>query len=599
MRTIKLTPNTPEWLAHRCTTWNASDAPAALSCSPYKSRKDLIAELASGITPDVDGHTQRRFDLGHVFEELARPHAAEFLGEDLFVVVGVADEILPGMTRPLGASLDGITVMEDINWEHKSLNAEIRAAIAAGGRGKDIPLVYRVQMEQQLMVSGAEKCLFTASEWIRSAEDHSEWLLDEIHHIWYFPDQALRAQIVEAWKLVEADVAAFDPAKHAPVPKLSGTARAALPALLIDARGEIAASNLDDLKAIAVANINSINTTLETDQQFADAESDAKWLRDVSKAMKAGLEHVRAGMKSVDEVMSTLESLDKMAATKALDLEKRVKSEKDARKMALVMETKDSYSTFLDGLNQSLGADYIPYAYDFAPHIKGLKTLDSMRGQLSAALAEQMAKARALSENFRANWEVVKPSHGYVDWVSLFSDFNALGSKPPSEFQEIAAGRIAKWKEQQATAIAEAKALQDAQDVIAQAATSEPIHIIQDAEPVVGGAVALAQYHRTLEFPASVLTAEPAPSATAIALVQEGLSTLEPEIDADATITLGQLNALMAPVKFDAAGLEQLGFTPVATVKGAKLYRKSNVRSICRAVINLMGGVMARPNDLY
>lgn len=589
MRTIKLTPNTPEWLAHRATTWNASDAPAALSCSPYKSRKDLIAELATGITQEFDEHAQRRLDLGHVFEEMARPLAAEFLGEELFVVVGVADEVLPGMTRPLGASLDGITVMEDINWEHKSANAEIRSVALSGGCGNDLPLVYRVQMEQQLLVSGAEKCLFTATEWIRSAEDHSEWLCDEIFHLWYFPDHDLRAQIIEAWKLVEADVAAFDPAKHAPVPKLSGTARAALPALLIDARGEIAASNLDDLKAIAVANINSINTTLETDQQFADAESDAKWLRDVSKAMKAGLERVRAGMTSVDEVMSTLENLDKMAATKALDLEKRVKSEKDARKMALVMETKDSYSTFVDGLNQSLGADYIPYAYDFAPHIKGLKTLDSMRDKLSAALAEQMAKARALSENFRANWEIVKPSHGFVDWVSLFSDFSELGSKPPAEFQDIAAGRIAKWKEEQATAIAEAKALQDAQDAIAQAATAEPIiHIIPDAGLpwVASGEPVTAIFTETAPETSEVvnLVIDPADA------MNQYMAELAEEVNA--TIALGQLNTIMIPAKFDAAGLEQLGFLPVATAKGAKLYRECDIPAICRAVIKHMESVI-------
>lgn len=578
MRIVNLTPNTPEWLAHRCTTWNASDAPAALSCSPYKSRKDLIAELASGITPEVDGHTQRRFDLGHVFEELARPVASAFIGEDLFVVVGVADKVLPGMTRPLGASLDGITLLEDICWEHKSLNADIYDVILAGGTGNDLPLVYRVQMEQQLLVSGAEKCLFTASSWIRNAEDHSEWLLDEIHHLWYFPDHDLRAQIIEAWKLVEADVAAFDPAQHAPAPKLLAKPQEALPALRIDARGEIAFSNLDDFKAIAVARINAINTTLETDQHFADADADAKWLREVSKGMKEALQRVRAGMASVDEVMTTLDHLDKMAATKALDLEKRVKSEKDARKMALVMETKGSYGAFVAGLNASLGSDYIQASYDFAPHIKGLKTIDSMRDKLSAALAEQIAQARALAEKLRLNLDFASAN---CELGVLFPDFSTVGMKDPFEFREIALGRIAMHKqaeavklEREALAKAEALALQQAQDAIAQAACSTAT---ASPEP---------------QFVHVVL-----PTDLGLPMEAAAATATEPVADNGPTITLGQLNALLAPVKLDASGLEQLGFTPVATAKSAKLYLQCSVPAICRAVINVMSAVMARkPN---
>lgn len=591
MKTVTLTQGTPEWHAHRAQHFNASDAPAMMSCSPYKTRQQLVIELATGIIPEVDGHTQRRFDEGHHFEVLARPLAEAIIGDELYPVVGTNGKY--------SASFDGLTLMEDVAFEHKRLNRAIKDVLTHEGEfvpvSKALPMYYRVQMEHQLMVAGEASVLFMATDWEK--DDSGEWVLKEKRACWYEADLELRAQIVEGWKLLEADVAVFDPAKYAPAPKLLGTARAALPALLIDARGEIAASNLDDLKAIAVANINSINTTLETDQQFADAEADAKWLRDVSKAMKAGLDRVRAGMKSVDEVMSTLENLDKMAAAKALDLEKRVKSEKDARKMALVMETKDTYSTLVDGLNQSLGADYIPYAYDFAPHIKGLKTLDSMRDKLSAALAEQIAKARALSENFRANNSFLHSKFGdesTTAWNKAFSDFRVLGGKPPQEFQEIAAGRIAKWKEEQATARAEAKALQDAQDAIAQAATANS-HTF--AIPV-GATVDMTTYVET----SRPSTAEPihiipdwwVPSGepvTAIFAVPAPSSAV-PVVDTGATIALGQLSTLLYPAKFDAAGLGQLGFLPVATAKGAKLYRECDIPAICRAVIKHMESVL-------
>ncbi|MEG0414091.1 MAG: endonuclease, partial [Comamonas sp.] len=62
MQIVKLIQGTPEWHAHRAKHFNASDAPAMMGCSSYKSRSDLIKELATGLTPEVDANTQRRFD---------------------------------------------------------------------------------------------------------------------------------------------------------------------------------------------------------------------------------------------------------------------------------------------------------------------------------------------------------------------------------------------------------------------------------------------------------------------------------------------------------------------------------------------------------
>mgnify|MGYP000576635691 CR=1 FL=1 len=54
MKTVQLIQGTREWLSHRAAHWNASDAPAMLGVSPYKTRDQLLRELATGITADVD-----------------------------------------------------------------------------------------------------------------------------------------------------------------------------------------------------------------------------------------------------------------------------------------------------------------------------------------------------------------------------------------------------------------------------------------------------------------------------------------------------------------------------------------------------------------
>ena len=42
MKTLQLNQGSKEWHEHRSTHWNASDAPAILGCSPYKSRSELL-----------------------------------------------------------------------------------------------------------------------------------------------------------------------------------------------------------------------------------------------------------------------------------------------------------------------------------------------------------------------------------------------------------------------------------------------------------------------------------------------------------------------------------------------------------------------------
>ena len=45
MKILRLVQGSPEWLAHRARSFNASDAPAMMGCSPDKTRNQLLHEL--------------------------------------------------------------------------------------------------------------------------------------------------------------------------------------------------------------------------------------------------------------------------------------------------------------------------------------------------------------------------------------------------------------------------------------------------------------------------------------------------------------------------------------------------------------------------
>jgi len=49
-------------------------------------------------------------------------------------------------------------------------------------------------------------------------------------------------------------------------------------------------------------------------------------------------------------------------------------------------------------------------------------------------------------------------------------------------------------------------------------------------------------------------------------------------------LTLGQINALLAPVSISVAGLSELGFEPAQQIKASRLYRACDLSAICRAI---------------
>ena len=166
------------WALHRAASLNASDLAAAMGLSKYQTRSDLIKRLATGIVPEVDTMTQARFDKGHANEAAAEPKAAEVIGEELYPMVLAAE--VPGLKRKMSASFDGLTLLQDVSWENKSPNADLVQSVRAGV----IPPEYRPQMEQGLMLSGAEKCLFTVSDG------------EVFVSAWYVSDPELRAKII-------------------------------------------------------------------------------------------------------------------------------------------------------------------------------------------------------------------------------------------------------------------------------------------------------------------------------------------------------------------------------------------------------------------
>lgn len=559
MKTHDLIQGSPEWLAYRANHFNASDAPAMLGCSRYKTRSELLLELATGQAPDVDPATQRRFDDGHRFEALARPIAAEIMGEAIYPVVGSDGE--------LSASFDGLTMAETRSAEHKSLNDEIRAALPNQGRDSHLyndatklGKVYRVQMEQQLMVSKAEENLFSATKW------EGDKLVEE-RHAWYRSDPTLRAEILAGWAQFKIDLAAYVP----PVVKVEAIAKtvASLPVVFdMRVQGKLVSCNLEEYKPAALAYIEKINTELVSDQDFVDADADAKFCRDSADKLELAIEQALGQMGDINQALNTVREIAAAFDAKGLALEKLVKAEKENRRNAIVSEAAAEFVTHMKGLNERLGQPFMPaIATDFPGAVKGLKILDSMKDKVATELARAKIEANAMADRIQANMQKLAAVGDKV----TFPDAATLVLKAPDDLAAVIAMRVAE-ADRKAEELRESVRQEKAAKLAAEQAakpTPEPELTLATAPPS----------HQTVVPAAPAVTHGDVVRVMMPATVRQAMA---PKADTPPTLTLGEISTRLG-FNVTSAFLATLGFE-ATTVRAAKLYHEDDFKAICDAI---------------
>lgn len=553
MQTHNLAQGSPEWHAHRATHFNASDAPAMLGCSPYTTRTQLLRQLHTGLAPEHDAATERRFADGHRFEALARPLANEIAGQEFYPVVGSDGE--------LSASFDGLTMGEDIAYEHKSLNDELRAVMVEGCTGADLSKVYRVQMEQQCMVSGAGKVLFMASKW------EGETLVEE-RHCWYLPDTALRAEIVAGWKQFAYDLAAYTPPAAAAV--VVAAPVQALPAVTVLVTGEIAIR--DNFAAFEVAMRDFLEHRLirepRTDQDFADLDLQIKAMKGAEAALESAEAQMLAQIQTVDTAKKTKDMLAKLVRDNRLMAEKLLASEKDRRRSEIVAGAAVALKSHIDALNRRLGKPYLPATTgvaDFGGALKGLKSLASMEDKVATVLAGAKISANEEADRISLNLAALGE---WLEFAHLFPDTAAIVLKAPEDCRSTIDSRIAAHQAAEAAKeVAQRERIR--QEEVAKLQREQEA---KDRE--LARIAALA-----------VEAAKPAPTpAPAPVAVVQNVVLLRQAAESTATIRLGQIGERLG-FTLTAEFVGSLGFHPVATDKSAKLYAESSFDLICEALI--------------
>lgn len=421
----EIKPGSTEW----ATLATASKAPAMMGDSKFKTRNQLLGEMATGVRPEVSPSMQRLFDEGHRAENAARDTLELELMEDFPALTGERE--VEGMR--LVANFDGYCENLREVWEHKlwkeSLAEDVR-------NGVELIAEYYWQLEHQLLVAGesAVKARFTVSD---GGINKREW-------VFYHSVPERREKLIRGWKRFFDDLKNYTPApKHE---QLNGAEADGYPLVEYEVRGTEIQSNIRAILPIVKERAaEEMQRKLETDQDFADKEKQIKAVKAARRDLKAKVEEAQAEFVSFSEFSDMAKDMDSVLQKLQSHGEKVVKEAKEDKKTVIWQLAQDNYTAFLEAEREKIGVPDMAVSTkpDFRGAMKNKKTLASIQDAVDEEL--NRAKIDAESEFVAAeiNLKVLKSEH--AGRMVLFPDLKTVITLSPDEFAEVAQ-RVVDWE---------------------------------------------------------------------------------------------------------------------------------------------------------
>jgi predicted phage-related endonuclease len=473
---LDLVQGSDKWLKARLDHCTASEAPAMMNDSKFTSRDELL-DLKAGWKKNPDSEFKKRlFEDGHRFEAEARPLVEMDIIEDLPPVVGsrVIDDLL------LLASFDGLKNNQSIVWEHKGWNE----VLAENTRNHLFTPHYYWQLEHQLLVSGADYCLFTVSDGSADKRVTAK----------YYPVEGRREALIAGWKQFNIDLKKHTlEAKQEYIPA-NDKSLAVLPVIEYEVNGSLIISNAE----VCLARIQDLahvemSKILQTDQDFENKRAFNKMVKDNRQMLKDVQTQVTGNFVSYSHFVEILGKMDAVLQKVQSDGERQVNKWSSEQKGNVIKDAEASFKKYIDKQHKRISPvklssiESLSYP-DFDAAAKNKRTLPSIRSAVKSAAAIVRAEVDAQVERVLANLMVIASSS--IDYPELFNDTASLAIKDPEALQAIIKNRITEAKEaafrraekEKTDLAAKERAEEERNRLNAEATIAEDIRIEQQAE---------------------------------------------------------------------------------------------------------------------
>ena len=433
-----LVPGSDAWHAFRLEHDGASECAAMLGLSKKMSRTELLRMKHTGLPREFSDWLQSNvLDKGHEVEALARQFAVEFADVDGFYPATVS-------IGRLSVSCDGLDMLDETSWECKLLNQE-NGPIVKSGR---VPDEHMPQCQQNLMVTGADRLLFTVSDGTP----------ENTHHVWVEPDTTWFDRIRAGWKQFHEDLANYVPPAPAAA-KIVAEPVESLPAPVIQVTGQLALQDnfkvFEDRLRDFLA--NRLIREPKTDEDFVNLDAQIKAMKAGREALKSAKAQMLAQVQPIDQAGKTADMLDSLLQQNCKLAEDLLKNEKERRRGEIVTAGMKAFADHVLALNNRIGCPYMPaIPVDFGGCVKGLTSLSSMEDKVATHLANAKIAANDVADRIQINLTTMRELA--ADHVTLFPDTAQLVLKGNDDLTALVKTRIAEHlaaEQRRADALAE------------------------------------------------------------------------------------------------------------------------------------------------
>ena len=417
------------WLKLRESHFTASEAPSMLGESKYKGRTALMNEK-KGVKEKVSDHLQKLFDKGHETEDKARS-LLEFETAESFEPI-VATLEVEGL--PLLASLDGISEDHKTIFEHKLWNE----TLAENVRNQVLEPTYYWQLEQQLLVAGAERALFMVSD--------GTGVNREMMYYTSLPER--RSKLIAGWHEFKKDFEGHEVKAKQEV--VVARKQDSFPLIQCSVEGSTVVSNLGEyIPVIQKLADEQMSLILETDQDFADKEAFNKNVKAGRATLKTQATDIEKQFESLAEFNGYVKQADTILQKLQSHGEKQVKEAKATKKLSIVNNAQAEFNKHLAELSETINKVQITQiVIDFEAVMKGKRSFEKMEEAVNSELAKAKIEANEIAQVIRKNLDSL--TELAKDHKFLFSDHAMLLLKDNDDLVNLIKARIAEHEQAEA-----------------------------------------------------------------------------------------------------------------------------------------------------
>lgn len=429
----------PEWVANRRTTFNASELAAAMGIHPNIIRNELIRLYARGTEIEYSDYVKNViFPNGHRVEKIIRALVEQHFEKDFIPKVFV-------LNSKYACSLDGQTIIGDTNLEIKQFNKELYESVSNG----ILPEHHKPQAQQGLWITGAERTIFAVS-----SEDERNFVSIEV-----LPDPEFFDTIPRIWAKFAEDVENYTDIEQ--VSFLSEIEKdTRLPVVKLSSGGISVASNIKvwfSLKKQAFEKLPA-DINAESIGEFQTTKDNFEEALPLIQHLRKGLEE---NAKPLVDVIAELVSIEKYLKKSVSHCTNTLTEFRRAIRQEACDKAIADFLAYVEEKSRVLPVQIEVQAPDFMACCNRTKNHDSLSSAIGAELANAKIEVDKIEEVLR---EKITWYSGISEGYShLFGDLREIIYKDDEHFKLLVTNRIEQHKKAEADRLEEAAKLAAAQ----------------------------------------------------------------------------------------------------------------------------------------